>query len=317
MKNFIKTIFLFIVPIILFFTIPYGIDPYNIFRKEEDINLSELKSEISYKINYPLYKLQAYENDPTDIIVLGDSRANHLNKFNFDSIAGEKITNLAYGAGTIEEIVETFWIANKIHDIRKVYIGINFNLYNALNVRNTVLEANKLRKSKVAYLSSKYAVKSSYYILQSLITDKKVEIEKPPFSREEFWKHQLSLSGPDFYENYKYPSIYYDNLRAIDAYCRDNDIKLIVFIPPTHTDLQEKIKEHNLVKERVQFKNDLSALSAHVFDFNFENNMTKDKLNFDDPFHFNDAYEQIIIKVISSEEDKVAPHKNIYKSLNR
>ena len=317
MKKFIKTILFFIVPFILLFGILYGIDPYNIFKQENNIKLSELKKQISYKINYPLYKLQEYYYNPTDIIVLGDSRANHLNKQNFDSIANEKITNMAYGGGTIQEIVETFWIINKIHKLKKVYIGVNFNLYNALNVRNTVKEADRLRKSKVSYLSSKYCIKSSFFILQSLMTEKKVEIEKPPFSREEFWKHQLKVSGPNFYKNYKYPIIYYDDFREISKYCSNNNIRLVFFIPPTHMDLQKKIKEYNLQKEYEQFKNDLSSLNTDVFDFNFENNMTKDKQNFGDPFHFNNTYEQIIIKVISSDKHKVRTHNNVYKKLPR
>ncbi|WP_185153340.1 hypothetical protein, partial [Fulvivirga lutimaris] len=265
----------------------------------------------------PLYKLQQYYYSPTDIIVLGDSRANHLSKESFDSIANEEITNLAYGAGTIEEIVETFWIVNEIHKLKKIYIGINFNLYNALNARNTVSEANELRKSKVSYITSKYCIKATFFILQSLITKKQIEIEKPPFSREEFWRHQLITSGPDFYKNYKYPSIYYENLREISEYCSAENIQLIFFIPPTHTDLQKKIEEYNLQKENEQFINDLSSLSTNVFDFNFENNMTEDKRYFDDPFHFNQAFEQIIIKVISSNKHNLITDNNVYKSLSR
>lgn len=314
MKNFITTILYFIVPFLLMTSILIFIDPYNVIRQERNEKLLNLKRQISYKKNYALYKLQEYYYNPTDIVILGDSRANHLSRQSFDSISGEKVTNLAYGGGTIQEIVETFGIINKMHKLKKVYIGINFNLYNALNVRNSVKAANKLRNSISSYLFSRYCIESSFLIIKSLITNENINIEKPPYSKEEFWEHQLKVSGPNFYKNYKYPSKYYNDLKNISDYCSTNNIKLIVFIPPTHIDLQKKIKEFHLEKENEQFRKDLVSLNVPVFDFNFENTMTQNKDNFGDPFHFRGEYEKIIIKTISNDE-KVRTHNNVYKAL--
>ncbi len=315
MKKFIATILYFIVPFLIMTIILALIDPYNILRREQNEELSKLKKQISYKKNYALYKLQDYYYNPTDIIVLGDSRANHLIKQPFDSICGEKISNLAYGGGTIQEIIETFWIVNKMHTLKKVYIGINFNLYNGLNIRNSVKAANNLRNSIPSYLYSRYCMESSFLIIKSLTTNKKINIEKPPYSKDEFWKHQLKVAGPNFYKNYKYPSKYYNELKNISDYCSTHNIKLVFFIPPTHIDLQKKIKEYQLEKENEQFKKDLISLKFPVFDFNFENNMTKDKQNFGDPFHFKGKYEDIIISVISGKAEETGTYNDVYKSL--
>lgn len=315
MKRFIATILYFIVPFLIMTLIFVLIDPYNIFRREQNEKLLELKKQISYKKNYALYKLQDYYYNPTDIIILGDSRANHLSEQSFDSICGEKITNLAYGGGTIQEIIETFWIINRMHTLKKVYIGINFNLYSALNVWSRVKAANNLRNSIPSYLFSRYFRESAFLIIKSLITNEKINIEKPPYSREEFWKYQLKVSAPNFYKNYKYPTKYYNDLKHIADYCSTHNIKLVFFIPPTHIDLQKKIKEYHLEKENEQFKKDLISLKFPVFDFNFENSMTKNKQNFSDPFHFRGKYEKIIISVISGEKDKVRTRNNVYKSL--
>ncbi len=314
MKNFITTILYFLLPFLLMTSMLVFIDPYNIIKQEKNEKLLKLKKQISYKKNYALYKLQEYYFNPTEIIILGDSRANHLSRHSFDSISGEKVTNLAYGDGTIQEIVETFWIINKMHKLKKVYIGINFNLYNALNVRNNVKAANKLRNSIPSYLFSRYVIESSFLIIKSLITSKNINIEKPPYSREEFWIHQLEISGPNFYKNYKYPSKYYNDLKNISAYCSSNNIKLIFFIPPTHFDLQKKIKEFHLEKENEQFKKDLISFNMPIFDFNFENLMTINKENFGDPFHFRGEYKNIIIEVISNDKE-ARTHNNVYKSL--
>lgn len=317
MNKFITTILYFLVPFLLMALILIYIDPYNIIKREKNEDLLKLKKQISYKKNYALYKLQEYYYNPSDIIVLGDSRANRLSKQSFDSISSEKVTNLAYGGGTIQEIVETFWIINGMHKVKKIYIGLNFNLYNALNVRNSVKTANNLRNSIPSYLFSRYCIESSFLIIKSLIINEDIDIEKPPFSKEKFWEHQLNVSGPNFYKNYKYPSIYFNDLYKISEYCRDNKIELVFFIPPTHIDLQNKIKEYQLEKDNEQFKKDLVSLNVPVIDFNFENSMTKNKQNFGDPFHFNDTFEQIIINVISSRNSKVRTHNNVYKLLGK
>jgi len=192
MKKFIKTIIVFIIPFIALAMILIYTDPYNVIRKEHDEKFSELKSQISYKINYALYKLQEYNYNPTDIIVLGDSRANTLDSGLFELVTGKRSMNLAYGGGTIREIIETFWIANKIHELKQVYIGINFNLYNALNSKSRVVEANNIRESLISYLTSKYCMKSTFLILKSIAISKQIEIEKPPFSKD--LKSSLNLS---------------------------------------------------------------------------------------------------------------------------
>lgn len=315
MKKFTSTILLFAVPFIFILIIMSYLDPFNIIHEEKDSKMEELKKNISYKINYPLYKLQEYSYHPTEIIILGDSRANKLSQQAFDSINGEQVTNLAYGAGTMEEIVETFWIINEMHKLKKVYIGINFNLYNALNNGNRVKDANRLRNNKVSYLTSKYCIKSSFYILKSLITGGKVDIEKPPFSKEEFWEHQLITSGPSFYQNYKYPSTIKKDLVEMSRYCHDNNIKLVFFIPPTHIDLQDKIKEYHLEKENEQFKKDLISLNMPLYDFDFENIITKNKQNFSDPYHFTRKLVPILVNVISEKNYETQMDSTIYKSL--
>lgn len=315
MKRFLKLLLIFVSPFIpLGLGVAY-IDPFNVFSEEENVEMKAIKDEISLKINYPLYALQNFYYNPTNTIVLGDSRAHHLHKENFDSLGNESITNLAYGGGTIQEIVETFWAATEIHALKKVYVGINFNLYNDLNVRNRVNEANALRESYLSYVLSKYAIKSSYYILESLMTGEKVNMEKPPFSKEEFWKYQLKTAGESFFQNYSYPKKYHKQLNEIVAYCKEQNIELVLFIPPTHTDLQSQISINNLDQERIQFKKDLSAFNVRVIDFNFKNRLTENDQNFGDPFHFDDAYEKIIIETLSTQKGIAIKHQGLFKEI--
>lgn len=273
------------------------IDPFNVIRIESNKTFTELKTHISEKVNYPLYKLQRFSVNPTEIILLGDSRTDKLKTKVFDSITKRSSTNLAYGGGTLPEIIKSFWYATKVSELEQVYIGINFNLYNADNAMDRVTEAIDLKRSPISYLLSQSSFKSTSLIIKSIIIGNTGNIEKPNFNQAEFWKYQLESSANNFYRNYKYPKHYFEKLLEISDYCKQNNIKLIFFAPPTHIDLQNKINEFDLVDFELRFKSDLTKLGL-FYDFDYPNDLTKNKANFSDPFHFNDSIADIVIKEI-------------------
>jgi len=311
--RFLKNIFYFSVPFIVLIAVLVYVDPYNVLRKEKNGELEKLKEKISYRINYPLFALQKYDNDPADIIILGDSRANSLKEDLFEQVTGKRTVNLAYGGGSAEEIIKTFWVASTIHAPKEVYIGINFNLYNAFNHKDRVTEADELRHSVLSYLLSKYCFKSTFLILKAYLLGKKISLEKPPMTRDAFWQYQLDISGPYFFENYSYPVSYFKRLQKIADYCKKHGIKLIFFIPPTHRDLQLKIKQYGLEKENKKFIKDLVSFGVPVYNFNFLNEMTVDKKNFKDPFHFNETFGHMIINIITGKSDAGQRYRTVYQ----
>lgn len=297
MTDFLKNLLLFTSPLMVYLIIAISIDPFNIIHPESNKRLKELESNISYRLNYPLYKLQEFDQKPTDLILLGDSRANKISSSLIDSLSKKSSTNLSYGGGTLPEVIDTFWyVANK-HEIKEVYIGINFNLYNSFNNNNRVQEAINLKESKLSYLFSNYCFNALKLILKSIILDQTIEIEKPNYTKSEFWNYQLERAGPIYYSNYEYPESYKKSLKDISDYCKKRNIKLILFIPPTHIDLQEKIRTYNKIEELEVFKSDLREI-ATLYDFNYPNELTKNSNNFSDPYHFNDNIARIVAKEI-------------------
>jgi hypothetical protein len=294
MKDFIQNIILFLIPILTITFIVIFIDPFNLIWSNQ-VFRDDIKKEISLKINHPLYKLIQFKKNPTDVIILGDSRAAHLASKNFEDKLNLKTTNLGYGGGTLLEIIETFWFASDLANLKKVYIGISFNNYNRIINNNRVSNAKKLIDSKISYLFSKYTIKATYLILKSFMQEKIINIEKPPFDKEGFWKYQLEVASSGFYRNYIYPTSEYEELKKIAKFSYENSIELIFFIPPTHIDLQNKIIDYSLQKENKKFKEDLSKIGM-VFDYDLDNDMTTDKSNFIDPFHFNQYLGNIIIE---------------------
>jgi hypothetical protein len=78
-----------------------------------------------------------------------------------------------------------------------------------------------------------------------------------------------------------------------------NKIKLVFFIPPTHTDLQGRVADFHLEKAEYQFKKDIEGL-GELHDFDFRNDLTADKRNFTDPFHCNDSISRLVIQEMIS-----------------
>ena len=282
------------------------IDPYNLIQIEKNKKLSDIKSEISLPLNNRLYKLSNFSKNPTDVILLGDSRTYNINTNYFNNLTGKKSSNLAYGAGTLPEIIESFWYASKTHNLKEVYIGINFNIYNKQNSMNIVNESIGLIESPLSYVFSKYCLKSTFLIIKTLITSQKTSnIEKPKFNKVDFWKYQLESSANNFYRVWHYPTEYIFKLSQIANYCKLKNIKLVFFTPPTHIDLQSKVIEFNLVLEELKFKSDLSKLGTY-YDFDFPNEITENNNLFKDPFHPNDSVTKIVVNEILSGELKYA-----------
>jgi hypothetical protein len=297
MKIFFKRLILFSLPLLLYVILVVIVDPYNVLRGNYWAVFSESKHKISYRLNYPLFKLQQFKRNPTDIILLGDSRTDSLAVSNIEDLVKIKISNLAYGGGDLPEIIDTFWYVASIYPIKKVFIGINFNLYNSFNSLNRVSEAKKILKSPINYIFCKYTFKSTFFILAENIFKIKFDIGKPKLSKKEFWDHQLGKVTDSFYRNYSYPKIYNDSLKNIGKFCDEQKIDLIFFIPPTHVDLQKKVYYYNLGNDYRKFKDDLSKI-AKVYDFDNPNEITSDENNFTDPYHFNTQIASVVIKKI-------------------
>ncbi|MEP7254690.1 MAG: hypothetical protein ABI666_02885 [Ferruginibacter sp.] len=291
-------------PFLILIGLEVIIDPFNYFFPEKNKELGELKNNLARKKNTYLYRLIEYERDQYPGIVLGDSRAQRLMPDFFEEVDGEKVVNLAAGAGSLQDVIKIFWDLSKSKNLKKVYIGVAIEGYSGTLLKDRVSAALEVKNSVPLYLMNKFTLENTMLILKAKVFNQRVEVPDPPFSREEFWQYELAQEGR-YLRDYSYPKNYYNELKKISEYCLKNNIKLVFIISPTHIEVQNKISEFKLNKDYERFKEDIRSF-GDLYDFNWPNVITENKNNFLDPLHSIDSVSRIMIREVILNQPKYA-----------
>ena len=147
MWNFFKKTLIFISPFIILIALEIIIDPFNYFFAEKNKELLDLKNNLARKKNTYLYRLIEFERNPTGIIVLGDSRAQRLMPDFFAEVNGEKVVNLAAGAGSLQDVIKIFWDLSSRNKLDTVYIGVAIEGYSGTLLKDRVSQAIEVKNS--------------------------------------------------------------------------------------------------------------------------------------------------------------------------
>ena len=95
MKKIIPKVALALAPIVLYLAVFVAFEPNNYF------GLRATGSD-----NSPISRIRAFEKDPHDSIILGDSRMAHFDMDLVDEVSGTQWSNLAYGGASLEESID-------------------------------------------------------------------------------------------------------------------------------------------------------------------------------------------------------------------
>lgn len=283
MKQFFRKLTLFLIPFPLYIGLVILVDPYNFFNISHLIT-NETKYATSEKLNPQLWKLIEYKHIKSHKIILGDSRSDKINAEYIQQTTGIDIYNFSYTGGTLIDMIETFWYAAGRQKLDEVYMGINFNLYNDFERNNNVEQAKSILNSLFSYSFSKVVFNSMIQNVKKQYFIRDYVVGIPDMNKEEFWNYQLTVMGKRFYQKYKHPDQYFQQLTEIADYCRKNNIKLVFFMPPTHIELQKRIADFNLKSDYEKFLKDIATLGP-CYNFDVTSEYTSNKNNFFDPFH--------------------------------
>jgi len=277
------------------FALNYVVDPYDMNGK---FQLGLDKEGISQPMNYRLFSLARFSRDPKVKIIFGDSRALGLREDYFQAAGADNWRNMGIGGGTLYEEIESFYFALSKVGLKRAVFVIPFNLYNDNQRHDEVPDSINVVQNPGKYYINGFVARVSLLILYSKISGRRLEIGKPTMSKDEFWDYQLgpNMTG-NFYSQWSYPRDLLNKLTEAKEVCDKRGIEMTIVLPPTHVDLQGKTKDYGLEKAYSEYKKNLSCI-ANVIDFDFPNDLTRNRDLFIDPYHSTPPVGKLIVSQI-------------------
>lgn len=294
-KRFIRKTVLLLLPFLVFGSFVIAVDPFNYFGLSPVDD--GIKKEISFKLNYAMWKMYEFDRNPAPNILLGDSRMMELHPEVIREASGNNYYNFAYGGGSLKEAIATYHFAASRTHLEHVVIGLDLNSYNGSDLKDRVSEVLGTFHNPFLYLTNNTVAIAAWKVFKSLATGKIERIGQPIGDRNAFWQRQLEITARVYFANYRDPQDYREQLQRIAEKCRRDGTRLTFIIFPSHKDLMEQIHKYNLEAQDEAMRRDLATLGV-VYDFAWDNPLTRDRKNFKDPYHFTDDIAEDIIGVV-------------------
>ncbi|WP_373073957.1 hypothetical protein [Sulfurimonas sp.] len=268
----------------------YLMDPFNKFNTEYN------KQKFSVNTDRRIAKLIDFRKKNSKVIILGGSRSDSLSenfflKYNID------ISNMAYGGGSIYEIIDTFNFFlknNSLYSTDKVIVGITLDIFNESYLRNEVKKVLPLVESNFRYLTSFYILKKSVKKIFSSDHRTKKSTKKYDVSKT------IDYAAKRRYSSYIFPVKELERLNLMSEYCKKNNINLVFFIPPNYIEFDKKIDEYNLRLKYDKMMNELRKLGT-IYDFNSNDEIKYNINNYSDGIHFKSNITELIVKDLALE----------------
>jgi len=279
------------------------IDPYGLFSQTQR---SGKLAQYIERAHYPLWKLAAYEKNRNDIFILGDSRARALQEKYWKEYGRNRVTNLAYGGGTIPEIYSTFQIIKQDPGLQTLVVGIQLRSFDEDHKggMNRVPEAERLVQRPLEYLKNWSVAKTSLHVLRSeyaFLNSARASMRVLPKK----FATQVERNGRADWQDFEFSRKYWSMLVEIAEWAKANNKKLIFVIPPTIAEMRQTIVTVGLAKQSEQLRASLSNLGL-VLDFDMPGKLTNRLENFNDAYHFAPKVGRMIVgqilRAIGSEQ---------------
>ena len=294
-KILLKKGSLFIFPIIAWMIIVVIVDPFNYFNFSEAISPQTKRS--SQKLNPLLYNSINFKNNPTNSIIIGDSRIRKLPNKRIQELTQDTYYTLHSNAAKLNEIIDLFWFSTEHSKLKNVLIGINFNLYNKYAYANRVEDVREMINNPLIYIFNYTIAKTVCLSIKNELFGIPIQKKK---DRDKFWNYSINTIAKQQYSKYKHPNRMLEKLQKVSNYCEENNITLTLLIVPSHMDFHDQLVKYNLIEEEKRFKSEMKEI-ANVIDYDFPNTLTNCKSCFSDPIHTTDSISTIIVNEIFSD----------------
>ncbi|MBN2184280.1 MAG: hypothetical protein JW746_03030 [Candidatus Krumholzibacteriota bacterium] len=297
MKKFLIKASIFLIPFLLWAGIVMVIDPFNYFNVSSLIP-DRVKLRNAKPLNRLMFNMIQYKHDPSDNLTIGDSRSYNLKIAQIEKITGDDYFLLNSNALKLNESFELYWFASRIKQPDKVFFILNFNMFNKFAYADRVKGAEGILNNPLFYIFDRSVAETCWLVTKAYIQNSPAVSTTPPMTREKFWDWNIQVKANDHYGKFSYPETLYDEMKRVVRHAKKNGTEITFIIVPHHIEMQARVADYGLTADMNRFRKDLFELGVNVYDYDFVNEITIDRANFDDPIHFTIATGDRIINEV-------------------
>lgn len=314
----------------------YIVDPYglNDAVKRQGFNFYKL-SNTGYTFRF---KTNVYKASHYDTLLLGTSRVEVMDPEVVDGILGGKTFNFG-SSGSITEIQrDLFFYGVHNQPIKNVIYGIDFlSLNGSIKLEEKFkefceaedrIEHNKAVNNYDLYFNYE-TLFDSFFVLKSNLMGKKMyhkrylkngmrdyinyikEWETGKYNMNKRIKQSVqsyySQHRKGGYQNYRLSLEYMQYIKEIVNYCKVNNIRLWVYIPPMYRDHFDALNAYGIYDEFEAFKRELVKVVNYI-DFTGHNSVTDDKNYFWDGSHLRREFSGLVMAKVLDDESVEIPN---------
>ena len=272
-----------------------------------------------------------------DTLLLGTSRIGVMNPDVVNNYLGCDSFNLEYPGSVAKIQKELFLYANNFNKIKNLVYGIDFMAFNkSRSIENdfkefyeleTKIQNNQLLSSYDFYFNAETLLKSSKVVLKNLVNKKNLQpgysdkngmreyknfikdLNDNRFQLDKEIKNSIKgyfRPSTGIYKNYEFSNEYLEDFKETLLYCKENDIKVWVYIPPMYSEHYDAINSAGYFDEFELFKKELSKITEFM-DFTGHNEITKNKNNYWDSSHLRKEMTETIMAKIFNDKTMNVP----------
>ncbi len=290
MKKYIYRGILFAIPIIILYGFIVVIDPYefiNIFHvlsAEKKVRVLNRNDEAGPRGNM-LWKVVHYRRNPVKNILIGDSQCRRISEEQLKELTGEAWFNFCIPGASYETMFDNFWFAARETDLQKVYFEVSFMNYNKNRSYSITRFAWDYIENPYLYFTKKEIFLDSWINFKYGITGNESLVEQShEYEKLELMNEIAEKRMQLFFTEYAYPHEFYEELKQITNYCKENNIELVYLIMPTYEGVHEHLENIGLMEMYERFKQDIRSL-GETYDYDVGLEVSKHRENFTDYFH--------------------------------
>lgn len=286
MKNFLKHIILFSIPLWLVVLFVWIIDPVN-YWGYNNIIPQELKNTVlsSYAgtdmIKQGEIKKIFFRSCSKDCNcwIVGDSRTAPISVEYVDSLSKGSWYNMGLaGCYTRSAVSSFFWmLENSSNKPKMIYWGHNFW---SANYKDYFIQIEDYGETPLTYITSSFTWKLIYNTMKTNNYHKQIN----SIGEVEMWSEVINRKIADIKnEHIRVQPIIYELIDSVSHYCERYDIRLIHVYPPEYKDLLAIIQSDSITN--AEYQKYLDHLSQYEF-YNFnQGHWIESSNDFVDPMH--------------------------------